>query len=76
MTTRNDYQRLLDLWRSIGQAGGISAFVQAQLRERGFVLEVEVPVNRGAQGQTLVHSEWGFRRKKGSCRKRGEEKGN
>ncbi|MFO0758411.1 MAG: reverse transcriptase family protein [Byssovorax sp.] len=39
MTTRNDYQRLLDLWRSIGQAGGISAFVQAQLRERGFVLE-------------------------------------
>ena len=39
MTTRSDYQRLLDLWRAIGQAGGVNAYVQAQLRERGFVLE-------------------------------------
>src|SRR4051812_32795152 len=39
MTTRSDYQRLLDLWRNIGQAGGVNAYVQAQLRERGFVLE-------------------------------------
>src|SRR6185369_4982445 len=39
MTTRSDYQRLFDLWRSIGQAGGVNAYVQAQLRERGFVLE-------------------------------------
>ncbi|MEO7327752.1 MAG: reverse transcriptase family protein [Minicystis sp.] len=39
MTTRNDYQRLLDLWRAIGQAGGVGPYVQAQLRERGFVLE-------------------------------------
>jgi hypothetical protein len=38
-TTRTDYQRLFDLWRSIGQAGGVNAYVQAQLRERGFVLE-------------------------------------
>src|SRR6185369_5501504 len=39
MTFRIDYQRLVDLWRSIGQAGGVNAYVQAQLRERGFVLE-------------------------------------
>jgi RNA-directed DNA polymerase len=39
MTTRTDYQRLFDLWRAIGQAGGIDAYVQQQLRERGFVLE-------------------------------------
>ncbi len=39
MTTRSDYQRLFDLWRAIGQAGGVNAYVQAQLRERGFVLE-------------------------------------
>lgn len=39
MTTRSDYQRLFDLWRAIGQAGGVSAYVQQQLRERGFVLE-------------------------------------
>lgn len=39
MTTRSDYQRLFDLWRAIGQAGGVNAYVQQQLRERGFVLE-------------------------------------
>jgi retron-type reverse transcriptase len=38
-TTRSDYQRLFDLWRAIGQAGGVNAYVQQQLRERGFVLE-------------------------------------
>ena len=39
MTTRSDSERLFDLWRAIGQAGGVSAYVQAQLRERGFLLE-------------------------------------
>jgi hypothetical protein len=39
MTTRSDYQRLFDLWRAIGQAGGVNAYVQEQLRARGFVLE-------------------------------------
>jgi len=39
MTTRSDFQRLIDLWRAIGQAGGVNAYVQAQLRERGFVIE-------------------------------------
>lgn len=39
MTTRSDYQRYFDLWRAIGQAGGVNAYVQQQLRERGFVLE-------------------------------------
>src|SRR5215475_2020714 len=39
MTTRIDYTRLFDLWRAIGQAGGVNPYVQAQLRERGFVLE-------------------------------------
>ena len=39
MTTRSDYQRLFDLWRAIEQAGGVNAYVEAQLRERGFVLE-------------------------------------
>ena len=39
MTTRSDYQRLVDVWRAIGQAGGVQPYVQQQLRERGFVLE-------------------------------------
>ena len=39
MTTRSDYQRLVDLWRSIGQAGGVNPYIQQQLRERGFVVE-------------------------------------
>jgi hypothetical protein len=39
MTTRSEYQRLFDLWRAIGQAGGVSAYVQGELRARGFVLE-------------------------------------
>ncbi len=39
MTTRSDYQRLVDLWRAIGQAGGVQTYIQTQLRERGFVLE-------------------------------------
>jgi RNA-directed DNA polymerase len=39
MTTQSDYQRLLDLWRTIGQAGGVQQYVQQQLRERGFVIE-------------------------------------
>ena len=39
MTTRSDYQRLFDLWRAIGQAGGVNAYVQQELRARGFVLE-------------------------------------
>jgi RNA-directed DNA polymerase len=39
MTTRSDSERLLDLWRAIEKAGGVSGYVQAQLRERGFLLE-------------------------------------
>ncbi len=39
MTTRSDHQRLFDLWRAIGQAGGVNAYVQQELRARGFVLE-------------------------------------
>src|SRR5262245_4755635 len=39
MTTRSDYQRLFDLWRAIGQAGGVNAYVQQELRAKGFVLE-------------------------------------
>jgi RNA-directed DNA polymerase len=39
MTTRSDYQRFFDLWRAIGQAGGVNAYVQQELRARGFVLE-------------------------------------
>ncbi|MEZ4430049.1 MAG: reverse transcriptase family protein [Nannocystaceae bacterium] len=37
MTTRSE--RLRDLWRSIEQAGGAEKYIQAQLRERGFVVE-------------------------------------
>jgi RNA-directed DNA polymerase len=39
MTTRTNTERLLDLWRAIGQAGGVNAYVQQELRSRGFVLE-------------------------------------
>src|SRR6185436_19654658 len=39
MTTRSDSERLLDLLRAISQAGGGSAYVQAELRARGFLLE-------------------------------------
>ncbi|MFW5738749.1 MAG: reverse transcriptase family protein [Myxococcota bacterium] len=39
MTTRSDYDRLVDLWRAIGHAGGVNPYIQQQLRERGFVLE-------------------------------------
>src|SRR5580704_1523821 len=39
MTTRSDYQRFFDLWRAIGQAGGVNAYVDQELRTRGFVLE-------------------------------------
>jgi hypothetical protein len=39
MTTRTNTQRLLDLWRAIGQAGGVNAYVQQELRSRGFLLE-------------------------------------
>ncbi len=39
MTTRTNSERLLDLWRAIGQAGGVNAYVQQELRTRGFVLE-------------------------------------
>jgi len=39
MTTRTDTQRLVDLWRSIGHAGGVHPYIQQQLREKGFVLE-------------------------------------
>ena len=39
MTHRSDTQRLLDLWRSVTQAGGVSQYVQRELRARGFVLE-------------------------------------
>lgn len=39
MTTRTTTERLLDLWRAIGQAGGVNAYVQQELRARGFVLE-------------------------------------
>lgn len=39
MTNRSESQRLLDLWRAIGQAGGVNPYVQQQLRERGFLLE-------------------------------------
>ena len=37
--TRSEHQRLVDLWRAIGNAGGVDAYVRGQLRERGFVLE-------------------------------------
>lgn len=39
MTTRSETTRLLDLWRAIGQAGGVGPYIQAELRARGFVLE-------------------------------------
>ncbi len=39
MTTRTNTERLLDLWRAIGTAGGVHAYVQQELRSRGFVLE-------------------------------------
>jgi RNA-directed DNA polymerase len=39
MTTQTTTERLLDLWRAIGQAGGVNAYVQQELRSRGFVLE-------------------------------------
>jgi hypothetical protein len=39
MTTRTTSERLLDLWRAIGQAGGVNAYVQQELRSRGFLLE-------------------------------------
>ena len=39
MTTRTTTERLLDLWRAIGQAGGVNAYVQQELRTRGFLLE-------------------------------------
>jgi hypothetical protein len=37
--TRSEHLRWVDLWRAIGNAGGVDAYVRAQLRERGFVLE-------------------------------------
>lgn len=37
--TRSEHQRLIDLWRAIGQAGGVDSYIRTQLRERGFVLE-------------------------------------
>ena len=40
MTTRTTTTlRLLDLWRAIGQAGGVNAYVQQELRTKGFLLE-------------------------------------
>ncbi|MEZ4379909.1 MAG: reverse transcriptase family protein [Nannocystaceae bacterium] len=39
MATRNDYSRLVDLWRGIDQAGGIDKYVQKQLQERGYLVE-------------------------------------
>jgi len=39
MTSRIDTTRLLDLWRSIEQAGGRDRFIQQQLAERGFLVE-------------------------------------
>ena len=38
-TFRIDYTRLLDLWRSIEQAGGRDKYIQAQLKEKGFLIE-------------------------------------
>ncbi|MBK8259733.1 MAG: RNA-directed DNA polymerase [Nannocystis sp.] len=39
MAFRIDTTRLLDLWRSIEQAGGRDRFIQQQLTERGFLVE-------------------------------------
>lgn len=38
-TFRIDYTRLLDLWRSIEQAGGRDKYIQAQLKEKGFLID-------------------------------------
>ena len=38
-TFRIDYTRLLDLWRSVEQAGGRDKYIQAQLKEKGFLIE-------------------------------------
>lgn len=38
-TFRIDYTRLLDLWHRIEQAGGRDKYIQAQLKEKGFLIE-------------------------------------
>jgi len=38
-TTRGDAARLFELWRAIGRAGGMSAYVEGELRSRGFLIE-------------------------------------
>lgn len=38
-TFRIDYTRLLDLWRSIESAGGRDKYINAQLKEKGYLLE-------------------------------------
>ncbi len=38
-TFRIDYTRLLDLWRSIEQAGGRDKYIQQQLKEKGYLIE-------------------------------------
>lgn len=39
MTTQSDLQRLVTLWRAVRDAGGVAAYVQAELRTRGFLVE-------------------------------------
>lgn len=38
MATRTEHERLLDLWRSIDNAGGTDSYIQQQLSERGFLV--------------------------------------
>jgi RNA-directed DNA polymerase len=39
MTTASNAERLFELWRAIGRAGGVSAYVEGELRSRGFLIE-------------------------------------
>ncbi len=38
-TFQIDYTRLLDLWQRVEQAGGRDKFIQAQLKEKGYLVE-------------------------------------
>ena len=38
-TFRIDYTRLLDLWRAIEAAGGRDKYINAQLKEKGYLIE-------------------------------------
>ncbi len=38
MATRTEYERLLDLWRSIDNAGGTDRYIEQQLKDRGYLV--------------------------------------